>query len=97
AFPVTDLHALIIPKRHTPGYFSLFSAEMNAIVALITQARVLIEKKDKAVSGFNIGMNNGESSGQTIFHCHIHLIARRVGDVENPRRGVRNVMPGKGP
>ena len=55
-----------------------------------------IESEDSSVTGFNIGMNNGESAGQTIFHCHIHLIPRGDGDVENPRGGVRNTIPGKG-
>jgi ATP adenylyltransferase len=76
--------------------FSLYVPEVNAMMALVTGARALIQKKDQSVSGFNIGMSNGESSGQTVFHCHLHLIPRRVGDMENPRGGVRNVIPGKG-
>ena len=55
-----------------------------------------IEQADKSVEGFNIGMNNGEVAGQTIFHTHIHLIPRRRGDVENPRGGMRNVIFGRG-
>lgn len=51
---------------------------------------------NKLVSGFNIGINNGESAGQTIYHCHIHLIPRRDGDVEQPRGEVRHIIPGKG-
>jgi len=53
-------------------------------------------KKDQSITGFNIGINNGKDAGQTIFHCHIHLIPRRLNDVENPIGGVRNIVPGKG-
>ena len=56
---------------------------------------IKIQKKDKTIKGFNIGNNSGEVSGQTIFHCHIHLIPRRKGDTENPRGGVRGVIPEK--
>ena len=37
-----------------------------------------------------------EVAGQTVFHCHVHLIPRRKGDVKNPRGGVRHVISGKG-
>jgi len=55
-----------------------------------------LQEDDSKIDGFNIGMNCGETAGQTIFHCHVHLIPRRKGDVENPRGGVRHIMPGKG-
>ena len=54
-----------------------------------------LEKKDKSITGFNIGINSGKSAGQTIFHCHIHLIPRRDGDINNPKGGVRGVIPNK--
>jgi len=95
-FPVTEMHTLIIPKRHAATYFDLTQAEINATNSLMTQLKLDIEQADTAVTGFNIGMNSGESAGQTIFHCHIHLIPRRNGDVENPRGGVRHLIPGKG-
>lgn len=95
-FPVTEMHTLIIPKRHAVTYFDLTQAEVNATNSLMAQLKSDIEKADPSVSGFNIGMNSGESAGQTIFHCHIHLIPRRDGDVENPRGGVRHLIPGKG-
>jgi ATP adenylyltransferase len=95
-FPVTEMHTLIIPKRHAATYFDLTQAEINATNSLMAQLKSDIEKADTAVTGFNIGMNSGESAGQTIFHCHIHLIPRRNGDVENPRGGVRHLIPGKG-
>ena len=95
-FPVTPSHMLIIPKRHTSDYFSLYRPENNACKALLREASHRIKTKDNTVQGFNVGINNGETAGQTIFHCHIHLIPRRTGDVENPRGGIRNVIPGKG-
>ena len=49
-----------------------------------------------AVEGFNVGINDGEVAGQTIFHCHIHLIPRRREDVKSPRGGVRHVISGRG-
>ena len=95
-FPVTELHTLIIPKRHVITYFDLSDKEREACHQLITKSKQLIDSTDLQVSGYNIGINNGESAGQTIFHCHIHLIPRRDGDVENPRGGVRHLIPGKG-
>ncbi len=94
-FPVTELHTLVIPKRHVASYFDLTSAEIKATHHLLTQLKAEIEDTDSAVSGFNMGINSGESAGQTIFHCHIHLIPRRDGDVENPRGGVRGVIPNR--
>ena len=54
-----------------------------------------LQKIDSTITGFNMGINDGEDAGQTIFHCHIHLIPRRKGDVENARGGVRGVIPSK--
>ena len=95
-FPVTKFHTLFIPKRHAKDYFELTQAEINAINQLIHEQKLLLDKTDKAIDGYNIGMNCGEAAGQTVFHCHIHLIPRRKGDVENPRGGIRHLMPGKG-
>lgn len=96
AYAVTALHSLVIPKRHVPTYFELGRPEINACNSLLEEMRVRISGLDDAVEAFNIGMNCGGAAGQTIFHCHIHLIPRRNGDVENPRGGVRHVIPGKG-
>ena len=95
-YPVTELHTLIIPKRHAETYFDLTDRERDACYQLMEQSKNTIETKDSSVSGFNIGINNGESAGQTIFHCHVHLVPRREGDVENPRGGIRHLIPGKG-
>jgi len=96
AYPVTDLHTLILPRRHVTSYFDLAFPEINAISRLLVQMRVEIEACDSTVEGFNIGINSGYVAGQTIPHCHVHLIPRRRGDIENPRGGVRHVIPAKG-
>lgn len=95
-FPVTPLHTLVIPKRHAEDFFALTEDEILACNQLILEVRQRILDQDPAVQGFNIGMNAGEVAGQTVFHCHIHLIPRRKGDVDNPRGGVRHTIPGKG-
>ena len=95
-FPVTDGHTLFIPKRHTADYFGLVPAEVSAINLLMAEQKQLLQEADASIDGFNIGMNCGESAGQTVFHCHVHLIPRRKGDVENPRGGVRHIIAGKG-
>ena len=95
-YPVTHLHRLIIPKRHVGSYFELSRPEINACNQLLADARKLIMTHDHSVEAVNIGINDGETAGQTIPHCHIHLIPRRLGDVDNPRGGIRNIIPGKG-
>jgi diadenosine tetraphosphate (Ap4A) HIT family hydrolase len=94
--PVTPLHTLILPKRHAPTFFDLSEAEARAVEELVRRLRDEIVATDPAVQGFNIGINVGEAAGQTILHCHYHLIPRRWGDVANPRGGVRWVIPSKG-
>ena len=94
-FPVTDLHTLIIPKRHAATYFDLTSEELAATHALLESQRARIVSEDRSVVGFNIGWNCGRAAGQTVFHAHVHLIPRRLGDMENPRGGVRGVIPDK--
>ena len=95
-YPVTEMHSLIIPKRHIQDYFDLTKEELIACDQLIRSLKDEISNSDNSVNGFNIGINSGETAGQTIFHCHIHLIPRRTGYVDNPRGGVRNVIPGMG-
>jgi len=92
---VTALHTLVIPKRHAATFFDLSEPERRAINQLLVGLRAEIMKKDASVSGFNIGINNGDTAGQTIGHAHVHLIPRRHGDVQEPRGGVRGVIPGK--
>ena len=94
-YPVSKYHCLIIPKRHIKDYFYLSKEELIACDQLIKAVKDEITVKDKSVKGFNLGTNIGKISGQSILHCHFHLIPRREGDVENPQGGVRSVIPGK--
>ena len=92
-YPVSELHCLIIPKRHVIDYFDLTDEELVACNNLIKIIKDEVLIKDKNVKAFNIGTNAGKIAGQSIMHCHIHLIPRREGDVENPQGGVRSVIP----
>jgi len=94
-YPVSEHHCLIIPKRHVMDYFELTNEELIACNDLIRIIKEDILDKDKTVKAFNVGTNVGKISGQSIMHCHIHLIPRREGDVENPQGGVRSVIPKK--
>jgi len=93
--PVTSLHTLVLPYRHAATYFDLTESELAAANELLRHLRLEIMKADPSVKGFNVGANIGLVSGQTIFHCHIHLIPRREGDVPDPLGGVRAVIPDK--
>ena len=93
--PVTPGHLLIISKRHCMNFFHMTPEEQMDATNLLTILSRKILKGDPSITGFNIGINNGESAGQTIFHCHIHLIPRRDGDTPEPRGGVRGVIPDK--
>ena len=95
SYPVSELHSLIVPKRHLETYFELTNEEIQACNELILKTKEKILKQDSSVNGFNIGTNVGKSAGQSIMHCHIHLIPRRQGDVENPQGGVRSVISKK--
>ena len=95
SYPVTEHHCLIIPKRHIKDYFDLSNDELVACNELIQIVKKEIIKKDQTVKGFNLGTNIGKVSGQSILHCHLHLIPRREGDVDNPQGGVRSVIPNK--
>ena len=95
SYPVSDHHCLIIPKRHIKDYFDMTDDELIACNDLIQIVKNEISRKDVNVKGFNIGTNAGKIAGQSIMHCHIHLIPRREGDVENPQGGVRSVIPNK--
>ena len=93
-YPVTEGHLLIVPKRHILDYFSATAKEKAALWALVDKAKTLLDERFKP-DGYNVGINVGASAGQTVLHCHIHLIPRRQGDSTNPRGGVRAVIAGK--
>jgi diadenosine tetraphosphate (Ap4A) HIT family hydrolase len=94
-FPVTKGHLLIIPRRHTPDFFSMTKEEKECAFDLIDHLRLRIQSADPEIGGFNVGMNCGEVAGQTVMHAHIHLIPRRRGDTPDPSGGVRGVIPEK--
>jgi diadenosine tetraphosphate (Ap4A) HIT family hydrolase len=94
-YPVTAGHTLVIPKRHVAEYFELSDAERRDADRLLKCLQEKMTREDPRITGYNIGVNCGASAGQTIFHVHYHLIPRRDGDTENPRGGVRGVIPGK--
>lgn len=92
-YPVSNGHSLIIPKRHVSDYFDLYMPERNAVEELIHRRRQQLLEADRTIVGFNIGINVGEAAGQSVFHCHVHLIPRREADQENSRGGVRKIFP----
>ena len=95
SYPVTKLHTLIIPHRHVSNFFDLYSDELIDLNQILKNQRKSLLNLDKKISSFNVGVNAGVDAGQSIMHCHIHLIPRRKGDIKNPRGGVRGVIPSK--
>ena len=93
-FPVNKGHLEVITKRHIKDWWETTPEEKIAIFELLDKAKEIIESKYNP-DGYNIGMNLGESAGQTLMHLHVHLIPRYVGDVADPRGGVRGVIPDK--
>ena len=93
-FPVSPGHTLIIPRRHIGSFFDLYEDERNAMLTLLDSARSGVESEFHP-DGYNIGINDGPAAGQTVAHLHIHLIPRYRGDREDPRGGVRWVLPDK--
>lgn len=91
-YPVSKGHVLVIPKRHCETYFDLNFIELESVSVTIGIVKRLLDKKFKP-DGYNIGINCGEAAGQTVKHCHIHIIPRYKGDMEDPRGGVRGVIP----
>lgn len=94
-YPVTPGHHLVIPKRHEPSWFELTQGEIAQCNILVKDLRTKIQDEDSTVLGFNIGVNAGRIAGQTIMHCHVHLIPRRSDDVGDPMGGVRGVVPAR--
>lgn len=94
AFPVTEGHTLVVPKRHVSSLFDLPEEEQAAIWRAVAHVREALASEFRPDS-FNIGLNDGTSAGQTVMHAHVHVIPRRKGDVADPRGGVRWVMPDK--
>ena len=95
SYPVTKLHTLVISHRHVSNFFDLNNNELNDLNKMLKEQRKLLLNIDKEISAFNVGVNAGTDAGQSIMHCHVHLIPRRKGDIKNPRGGVRGVISSK--
>ena len=93
-YPVSPGHTLVIPKRHIGSWFEITHEEQSAMLDLLGRAKAVLEEEFKP-DGYNIGINDGPSAGQTVPHLHMHLIPRYKGDLEDPRGGVRWIIPGK--
>lgn len=93
-FPVSNGHTLLIPKRHCETYFDLNERELSTLSYVIREIKVKLDEKYHP-NGYNIGVNCGKDAGQTVMHCHIHIIPRYNGDMEDPRGGVRGCIPQK--
>ena len=89
-------HVLVVPRRHVASFFDMTKDEQDAILSLLGQPQLLIQK-EQAPDGYNIGVNIGKAAGQSRMHVHVHLIPRYEGDVPNPQGGIRCVLAGKAP
>jgi len=93
-FPVNKGHMLIIPKKHIKDYFETNEQDKDGLWKLVDECKKIVDKEFNP-DGYNIGINCGEAAGQTVMHLHIHLIPRYIGDIDNPKGGVRGVIPEK--
>jgi len=92
-YPVSPGHTLVIPKRHIGSWFEITHEEQSAMLNLLERTKVGLEEEFKP-DGYNIGINDGPTAGQTVPHLHMHLSPRYEGDLEDPRCGVRWIIPG---
>lgn len=95
AFPVTEGHSLVVPRRVAPDWWSATADEQVAILQLVDVVKRRLDA-EYAPAGYNVGFNAGVAAGQTVDHLHVHVIPRYDGDVDDPRGGIRHVIPGKG-
>ncbi len=93
-FPLTDGHTLVVPRRHEPDFLALTAAEQTAILGLLAEI-VAVLARARRPDGYNLGVNVGGAAGQTVPHAHLHVIPRYVGDSEDPRGGVRWIIPSR--
>ena len=91
-FPVSEGHALVIPRRHVASFFETTEPERGEMLRLLDDARAIIDREHRP-DGYNIGVNDGAAAGQTVMHLHVHLIPRYAGDSPDPRGGVRWIFP----
>jgi diadenosine tetraphosphate (Ap4A) HIT family hydrolase len=95
AYPVSEGHTLVVPRRHVSSWFDTTEQERTAIFALGDEVKTALDNELRP-DGYNLGINIGETAGQTVMHLHLHVIPRHDGDVEEPAGGVRHVIPGRG-
>lgn len=93
-YPISRGHTLIIPKRHIASFFDATDEERQALVDALAAAKTELDR-EFSPAAYNIGINDGPAAGQTVPHLHIHLIPRYIGDRDDPRGGVRWVIPDK--
>ena len=93
-YPLSPGHTLVIPRRHVASFFEITDAERADLMSLLAAARDDIDRQFRP-AGYNIGINDGAAAGQTVQHLHIHLIPRYEGDRDDPRGGIRWVLPDK--
>lgn len=93
-FPIANGHTLVVPKRHVASLFELSEEEQSAVWKLVAQVRDKLMAEQKP-DGFNVGLNDGTAAGQTVMHAHVHVIPRRLGDADDPRGGIRWILPKK--
>ena len=91
-YPVNPGHLLVVPFRHVAEFFDATDDEQAALLALVREAKWFLDGRFHP-DGYNIGVNVGQAAGQTVMHVHVHVIPRYAGDVEDPRGGVRGVIP----
>ena len=94
-YPVTKHHSLIVPYAHVASYFELAQRERQEMDKALFWVKTHLEALDSSIKSFNMGINDGIQAGQTIPHCHLHAIPRRDDDMEDPKGGVRGVIPEK--
>ena len=94
AYPLSEGHTLIIPRRHVVSFFETTDEERQAMLKLLDEAKAVLDREHKP-DGYNIGINNGAAAGQTVMHLHIHLVPRYRGDQADPRGGIRGIFPDK--
>lgn len=94
-YPVTPGHLLVVPRRHVARFGDATAEEQAVVLGTIAEARAHAIAHDATIDGFNIGWNDGPSAGQTVRHLHVHVIPRRTGDVDDPRGGIRWIIPAR--
>jgi len=97
AYPLSPGHRLVIPRRHVASFFDLDPLEQADLLNLLVATRRDLADGDRQPDGYNVGLNDGEAAGQTVDHCHWHVVPRYQGDVPDPRGGIRWVIPEKAP